>query len=111
MYALIRADWPTVAMAGPRRALVGHRRAAVANDPGGVAAVAAALADWRTEQGLTQMDVATALSVGLGTYSSYERGRTAIPAYLVRRLAERFGAVADRLLGLHLPSDGEGDAA
>ena len=57
------------------------------------------------------MDVATALSVGLGTYSSYERGCTAIPAYLVRRLAERFGAVADRLLGLHLPSDGEGDAA
>ena len=56
------------------------------------------------------MDVATALSVGLGTYSSYERGRTAIPAYLVRRLTERFGAVADRLLGLHLPSDGEGDA-
>ena len=85
----------------------GHRRAAAANDPGGVAA----LADWQTEQGLTQMDVATALSVEPGIYSSCERKHAAIPAYVVRRLAARFGAVADRLLRLHLPSAGEGDAA
>ena len=105
------ANRTTVAMAGPRRALIGQRRAAAANDPAGVAAVATALGDWRTAAGLTQIEVAAALGVALGTYSSYELGHTAILAYLVRKLAERFGVAAGQLLGLHVQGNGEGDAA
>ena len=93
------------------RSFARNRRAAVNIDPDGVAAVAAALVEWRAEQRLTQMDIATVLDIGLSSYSNYERGRAAIPAYMVRRLAERFGSTGDRLLGLHLPGDGEGDAA
>ena len=108
---LIRADRTTVAMAGPRRALIGQRRAAAANDPAGVAAVATALGDWRTAAGLTQTEVAAALGVALGTYSSYELGHTAIPAYLVRNLAERFRVASGQLLGLHVQGDGEDGGA
>ena len=108
---LIRADRTTVAMAAPRRALIGQRRAAAANDPVGVAAVATALGDWRTAAGLTQIEVAAELGVALGTYSSYELGHTAIPAYMVRKLAERFGVGAGELLGLHVQGDGEDDDA
>ena len=98
-------------MAGPRRALIGQRRAATVNDPAGVAAVATALGDWRTAAGVTQTEVAASLGVALGTYSSYELGHTAIPAYLVRKLAERFGVGAGQLLGLHVQGDGEDGGA
>ena len=108
---LIRADRTTVAMAGPRRALIGQRRSAAASDPVAVTAVAAAVGDWRTAAGLTQTEVAAALGVALGTYSSYELGHTAIPAYLVRKLAERFGVAAGQLLGLHVQGDGEDGGA
>ena len=94
-------------MAGPRRALIGQRRAATVSDPAGVAAVATALGDWRTATGVTQTEVAASL----GTYSSYELGHTAIPAYLVRKLAERFGVGAGQLLGLHVQGDGEDGGA
>ena len=98
-------------MAGPRRALIGQRRAATVSDPAGVAAVATALGDWRTAAGLTQTEVAASLGVALGTYSSYELGHTAIPAYLVRKLAERFGVGARQLLGLHAQGDREDGGA
>ena len=40
-------------------------------------------------------------------YLRFELGHTAIPAYLVRKLAERFGVAAGQLLGLHAQGDGE----
>ena len=98
-------------MAGPRRALIGQRRAATVSDPAGVAAVATALGDWRIAAGLTQTEVAASLGVALGTYSSYELGHTAIPAYLVRKLAERFKVAAGQLLGQHVQGDGEDGCA
>ena len=110
-YARIRSGQQAVIVAGVRRALIGQRRAATVIDPAGVAAVATALGDWRTAAGLTQTEVAASLGVALGTYSSYELGHTAIPAYLVRKLAERFKVAAGQLLGLHVQGDEEDGGA
>ena len=69
-------------------------------DPGGVSAVASALREWRLAAGLTQAEVAAAIGVTMAVYGSYERGQTAPPATLLRRIILLWQADPYQLLAL-----------
>ena len=53
----------------------------------------------RKAKNLTQQDVAEAINISQGSYSSWETGRTKIDARSIQRLAELFDVSTDYLLG------------
>lgn len=56
--------------------------------------------DLRQDHDLTQKAVAAHLSISQQCYSGYERGRCAVPTWVVAKLAQLYQVSADYLLGL-----------
>lgn len=54
----------------------------------------------RKENGYTQKYIATILNVSQATYSKYERGMIAVPAFYIKILSKIFNTSTDYLLGL-----------
>jgi transcriptional regulator with XRE-family HTH domain len=56
--------------------------------------------DLRQDHDLTQKAIAAHLGISQQCYSGYERGRCAVPTWVVTKLAQLYQVSADYLLGL-----------
>lgn len=54
----------------------------------------------RTEEGLTQNDVAERLGISQQTYSKYEKGTSSVDSIVLTKICNLYGVTADYILGI-----------
>ncbi len=60
----------------------------------------------RTEEGLTQNEIAEKLGISQQTYSKYEKGTSNVDSVILTKICNLYGVTADYVLGI---SAGNGD--